>query len=218
MGPESKTQSRRFFRRAAVFVAVSTILIAYATISYHDRGPGAPRSCADVDPEDVVAAARSIEGTLYDPLKGAAFDVGGTLGFVVCTDVCVIAYQKCGVSIADMLVEDFRRSPESYDPSGQNDDPESPYFSRRARNIFAMCRHRSWLLPEGVRPRAADLVFFEKSPGSGVAHIALVGDVAADGSFSVIEAAPSIVLVAEVRIERVMERGWKVVGIGRLID
>lgn len=214
----SRRSRMRWSARMPALAVAATILIVYASISYHDRGPGVPRSCADVDPAEVVAAARSIEGTLYDPLKGSAGDLGGTLGFVVCTDVCVIAYKKCGVSISDMLVEDFRRSPEAYDPRGDNGDPESPYFSRRARNIFVMCRNRDRLLPEGARPRAADLVFFEKSPGSGVAHIALVGDVAADGSYSVIEAAPSIVLVAEVRVESVLARGWRIVGIGRLID
>jgi hypothetical protein len=184
---------------------------------YHGERAGVQRPIDTVRAESVIAAARDLEGILYDPLKGGLGDLGGRLGFIVCSDVPLIAYARAGVALDELLAADWRLHPERYGPSGGDNTPASPAFPRRTRNLYAWCQGTGRLVAAGAPPEPADLVFYERPAGDGVAHVAVVTHVDAGGALRVIEAAAGTVLAGERSSADVERRGWRIAGFGRIL-
>ncbi|NLO90500.1 MAG: DUF1287 domain-containing protein [Elusimicrobia bacterium] len=132
----------------------------------------------------LVAAARGLKGVLYDQLKGGHNNIGGRLGFLVCIDVPRIAYAAAGVDLDSMLREDYKIHARFYPVEKPGNVPETPFFVRRVRNLYAYCRANGKLLHNPPELRAGDLIFPNTS------HIVLVSEVRADGTISIIENAP----------------------------
>lgn len=205
-------------RTVVVAVLAGLILLAlgYRRVSYHPGTLPPLKPSADVKPEDVVAAARELEGTFYDPLAGRCGNLGGRLGFIVCTDVPVLAYRKAGFSIQDLLAADFKVHPSAYSTEGGN-TPSNPYFHRRARNLFAYCQANSCLYPMTSRPQIADVVFYKKPKDRTVTHIALISRVKEGDGYWLIEATLGTLVAQEWSHSDIESRGWIPQGFGRLL-
>jgi uncharacterized protein YijF (DUF1287 family) len=197
----------------ATGMLLSTVAV-YAMFSYHGPIIVGDSTEAEVDMEKVVKAARRLRGTFYDPFQGKHGNIGRRIGFIVCSDVPVIAYGNAGYSLQKMLREDFRIHPEHYDARNSN-VPSNPFFHRRARNIFAYCRGNDRLLPPSAAPRLGDVAFYKRHRQGFVSHIALVSSVDDDGSYLLVEAAPLI--TREVAPKSIKDRGWIHLGFGRIV-
>jgi uncharacterized protein YijF (DUF1287 family) len=147
-------------------------------------------------------------------LQGRYRNIGGCLGFIVCSDVPVIAYGNAGYSIRLALQDDFRLHPEHYDTRDRN-TPANPYFHRRARNLYSYCRGNGRLLSRTAAPRVGDVAFYKMRDQSFVSHVAVVSRVDPDGTVFVVEAAPLI--TREVPAESLEKRGWMPQGYGRIV-
>ena len=165
-------------------------------------------------PSQVVDNARILSGAPYDPLMGKFGDVGARLGFIVCSDVPNIAYGLAGFSLQQMLEEDFHRDPSPYEKSEGN-RPDGVFFHRRARNLHAFFQARGSLLPPTAAPRVGDLVFYRTSPKGYVSHVALVTETSTSG-YRVFESAPETFVAQELPGSHPLERGWILVGFGRM--
>jgi uncharacterized protein YijF (DUF1287 family) len=132
--------------------------------------------------DSAVAYARSMLGTPYDPFMGRYGDPFGAVGFVVCIDVPVRAYEAAGVSLPSLLREATHEHPDWF-TIGPSNLPGSPFFYRRVRNYHPLFRHHPALTAADT-PRVGDWAFFGKT------HIALVVNVEQDGRFQVVEASP----------------------------
>ena len=129
-----------------------------------------------------VAFAESMEWKPYDPLMGRYGDPFGKLGFVVCIDVPVRAYQAAGIDMPAMLRQAAREHREWFS-IGPDNPPSSSFFYRRVRNYHPLFRNHPRLVADPA-PRVGDWAFYGKT------HIALVVEVEPDGRFVVIEASP----------------------------
>ncbi|MEJ2420288.1 MAG: DUF1287 domain-containing protein [Acidobacteriota bacterium] len=138
------------------------------------------------------------------------------MGWIVCIDVPDIAYRRAGFSIKQMLAADFKIHPGAYDTRNGN-NPASPFFHRRARNLYAYCRANGRLLPMSERPEPADVIFFKKPGQKTITHIALVIGPGGKEGCRMVEAAPETVLTREPALAGVEGRGWRPQGIGRLL-
>lgn len=77
---------------------------------------------------EIVSEAKDLVGTLYDPLKGSLYDIGGRMGFVVCIDVPRIAYGQAGIDFKQLLTKDYREHPEHYNTEQGMNTPSTPFF------------------------------------------------------------------------------------------
>lgn len=132
----------------------------------------------------LAAAARGLKGVLYDQLKGGQRNLGGRLGFLVCIDVPRIAYAAAGVDLDSLLREDYRIHKEFYTVEASGNTPDTQFFVRRVRNLYAYCRANGKLLYNPPELRVGDLIFPNTS------HIVLVSETRPDGTVSIIENAP----------------------------
>jgi uncharacterized protein YijF (DUF1287 family) len=203
------------YKKVALLVALATITvaIAYTSVSYHGSRKFKAHFKQKLSPEIVVANARELVGTLYDPLMGKYGNIGGKLGFLVCSDVPNIAYGRAGFSFEAALRSDFKKHPEAYDSSHGN-DPHNPYFHRRARNLYAYFKSTGGFIPPNGTPQVSDLVFYKRSKNGLVSHVAVVSEVM-ESAFRVVESSRQTVLAHEVSGESVESRGWSLVGFGR---
>ena len=131
-----------------------------------------------------VAGARAMRWLPYDPLMGMYGDPLAPWGFVVCIDVPLRAYRAAGVPLAALLKESARGHPEWF-KIGPDNSPDNRFFYRRVRNYNDLFR-RHPALEAAPTPRAGDLAFF------GRWHIALVTEVAGDGTWRAVEASPRV--------------------------
>ena len=141
--------------------------------------------------KEIAAQAEKLSGTLYDPLKGGFNNAGGKMGFIVCIDVPRIAYGKAGISLADLLKEDYSKHPERYENSGGSNTPNTPYFYRRVRNVYDFAEGNGMLIKNAETPQVGDIVFY------GRYHATLVTAVFDDGTFNEVEAHPKLIFVQE---------------------
>lgn len=143
-----------------------------------------PEARADAVRARVVAGARAMRWLPYDPLMGMYGDPLGPWGFVVCIDVPLRAYRAAGVPLAALLKASALSHP-GWFKIGPDNSPDNRFFYRRVRNYNDLFRsHPS--LAASPAPQAGDLAFF------GRWHIALVTEVAPDGSWRAVEASPRV--------------------------
>lgn len=139
----------------------------------------------------IVAAAKQLVGTLYDPLKGEYGNIGGKLGFIVCIDVPRLAYNQAGISFKQLLTNDFNNHPEHYQTEHGLNTPKTPFFFRRVRNVYDYAKGNQKLIKNAETPKVADIVFY------GRYHATLVTAVYADGTYDEIEADPNYIFVVD---------------------
>ena len=171
---------------------------------------------ADVLPHAkmVISKARALKGTPYDPLMGGLNDIGARLGFIVCTDIIDISFGLSGYSWKQILRKDFEQHTDAYD-SRDGNNPNSHYFHRRARNLYAYFKANDKLAPSEYVPSPGDLVFYRKSNMGMVGHVALVTDVMGTG-YRIMESAPRTIFAQEVNQQSPLDRGWILAGFGRM--
>lgn len=143
-----------------------------------------PAGRADEVRARAVAGARALRWQPYDPLMGMYGDPLGPWGFVVCIDVPLRAYRAAGIPLASLLKESARSHPEWF-KIGPDNAPDNRFFYRRVRNYNDLFR-RHPALEASPTPRPGDLAFF------GRWHIALVTEVAPDGTWRAVEASPRV--------------------------
>jgi len=166
------------------------------------------------DINTVIANARSLSLTPYDPLMGQHGNIGGKLGFIVCSDIPDIAYGNAGYSFEVLMRNSFRKNPAYFDSANGN-NPDNPFFHRRARNLYAYFASIQSLKPASYTPQAGDLVFYRKTPSGYIAHVALVTAVSEEG-YKIMESAPRTVLAQEVDMLSPISRGWILAGFGKV--
>lgn len=162
----------------------------------------------------VIQNSRSLSYTPYDPLMGMYENIGGRLGFIVCSDIPNIAYGMAGYSLETLLQESYKKNPSSYDSSNGN-NPNNPFFHRRARNLYSYFQSIQSLKPITYQPSSGDLAFYRKTPNGYIAHVALITE--ADGnSYKLMESAPKTILAQEVDKLSLIKRGWILAGFGKV--
>lgn len=199
-----------------ILLGLLLLALVYRRVSYRPGTLPPLKIATEIEPGEVVAAARGLAGTLYDPLQGRCGNIGGRLGFIVCTDIPVLAYRKAGLSIRDLLAADFKVHPSAYSPQKGN-NPSNPYFSRRARNLFAFCQANNRLYPTTEPPLVADVVFYKKPEQNTITHIALVTRVDEHGNYWLMEATPGTLVAQEQSHAQIESRGWTPQGFGRFL-
>lgn len=202
-------------RRLSLILAV--IMVCSGTvwaIGYHGERDFDTQGSVLPPIQSVVANARSLTGTPYDPLMGQHENIGATWGFIVCSDVPNIAYGLSGFSLKRMLEEDFQRHSDGYD-TAQGNKPGNPYFHRRARNLYAYFKANGRLYGPSATPQVGDLAFYRRSTAGPISHVALVIAVH-DTGYSLMESAPKTVLAQEVADSSPKARGWILAGFGRM--
>lgn len=200
-----------------ITVAIALIFIlplTWAVVSY--KGPkrfsGHNTKLPQLD--QVLDNARSLIGTLYDPFMGQHNNIGGRLGFIVCSDVPNIAYGLSGLSLETILRNDFKIHPAFYNSSNGN-TPGNPYFHRRARNLFSYFKANNRLYDAKSKPKVGDLAFYKKATDQIITHVALVSSVNLNG-YTVIESAPKTLVASENDSDSPISRGWVFMGFGRM--
>jgi uncharacterized protein YijF (DUF1287 family) len=193
------------------------ILATYFKVSYHGNKTTLTFKSEDqIDINEVIAEARKLKGIMYDPLQGKYNNIGGKLGFIVCIDIPLLAYQNADYSIKKVMEEDFKTHPEHYDTKDWN-IPQNPFFHRRARNLYDYCKGTNRLIPLDQRPKNGDVVFYTKKQDGIISHIALITKAENNGSYWVIESAPETILSKETTNKKVEARGWIPISFGRII-
>lgn len=202
-------------KRIALAVIAATMMgVVIYGLGYH--GERNFSSCPDQLPPiaDVVHHARSLKRAPYDPAMGKYGDIGSKLGFIVCSDVPNIAYGLSGYSLKSMLENDYRHHPSAYEASTGN-RPGNPFFHRRARNLYAYFKNKGLVASASTIPKPGDLAFYRHTPKGYISHVALVTEINGD-QYKVMESAPETVFAGEIKGAAVMERGWVLVGFGRM--
>jgi len=197
---------------AAIFLGM---LICLCAAGYHGQRDFSASNGALPFSQQVVANARNLAGTPYDPLMGRAGNIGATIGLIVCSDVPNIAYGLSGFSLKRMLEEDYDKNPSGYSDIADGNEPESPYFHRRARNLYAYFKNNNRLSSSASVPRVGDLAFYKRKSHGYVSHVALV-TVLREGSYTVMESAPETLIAQEVPGVAPLKRGWILLGFGRM--
>jgi uncharacterized protein YijF (DUF1287 family) len=191
----------------------SAIAVLALTLGYHgqrifNKGERLPAA------QTVVKNARSLIGVPYDPLMGTHNNIGATAGFIVCSDVPNIAFGLEGYSWKKVLEKDFLVHSSAYDTSNGN-NPNNPYFPRRARNLYAYFKANNKLRTGSHQPSPGDLVFYRKTENGYIAHVALVTEVGKNG-YKIMESAPKTIFAQEVDGQSPIERGWIFTGFGKV--
>lgn len=188
--------------------------VALYAIGYHGERSFVSGVDQLPDKERVVTHARRLKGTPYDPLMGGLGNVGASAGFIVCSDVPNLAYGLAGYSLQSMLEADFKMHPSAY-PTANGNEPGNPYFHRRARNLHAYFKANGRALPPEARPKVGDLAFYDHDRTGDISHVALVTAVEGD-NYLVMESAPETFFAQELPGTSVIDRGWLLIGFGRM--
>ncbi|HEX7066247.1 MAG TPA: DUF1287 domain-containing protein [Bacillales bacterium] len=141
--------------------------------------------------KEIVMKAESLAGTLYDPLKGAFSNIGGRMGFIVCTDVPRIAYADAGLYFQQILTIDYRQNPDHYDTENGVNTPATDYFFRRVRNVYDFAKGNGFLIEKADQPKVGDVVFYSQY------HATLVVGVYPNETYDEVEADPDLIFVKE---------------------
>jgi hypothetical protein len=109
-----------------IFLSVVFILMTLYALTYKgEQRFSELKKLPDVNL--VVEKARSLSLVPYDPLMGKHENIGGRLGFIVCSDVPNIAYGLAGYSLEMLFRKSFKKNPGFYDSSNYN-NPRNPFF------------------------------------------------------------------------------------------
>lgn len=194
----------KFLRVCLAVCILGGCIAGLYALGYHDREPGPARERSGLDRVAVAANARRLNGTLYDPFKGGCSDIGSVMGWIVCADVPRLAYAKAGYDL-DVAVKKST-------PTGNVERS-----ARRTRDVHAFLSENGWMVLEGAPLLPGDIAFFAKESGGTPMHCALVTEAgqAADARFA--ESTGRTVFSGEVRLAEILERGWKSVGVGRIV-
>lgn len=157
--------------------------------------------------QDLISGAKRLVGVLYDPLKGGHGNIGGRMGFIVCIDVPRIAYADAGISLDQLLKDDYAQHPIHYETQGGTNTPATPYFYRRVRNVYDYARTNGMLVPQAAKPKVGDIVFYSRY------HATLVVGTHKDGTYDEVEAKPNQIFVREH-----VKKKWKVRDVARLLN
>jgi uncharacterized protein YijF (DUF1287 family) len=215
---------KKLIKIAAIILAIPLLALTYLFIFHSYKGDEFTTAAAGsstiqlpIQPDnnqngisnkdDISKEGRNLVGTLYDPLKGSIFNVGGRMGFIVCIDVPRIAYGHVGISLANLLEEDFKNHPEHYDTEGGINTPDTPFFFRRVRNVYDFAKGNDLLIKKAKTPEVGDIVFY------GRYHATLVTAVHDDGTYDEVEAHPKLIFVKEHK-----NKEWTPRDVARLID
>lgn len=202
--------------KKAPLLAIVALLVAITglyLVSYH--GPRSFSAAARLpNSQSVVSHARSLKGVPYDMLQGKFSDIGAKLGLIVCSDVPNIAYGRAGYSLRAMLERDVQIHPERYGSSADN-DISSPFFHRRARNLYTFFKANNRLFSPDTQPRIGDLAFYRNTPAGNISHVTLVTQTTGNG-YSVMESAPETVFARELNGAAPIKRGLLLAGFGRM--
>ncbi|MGE5480713.1 MAG: DUF1287 domain-containing protein [Chloroflexota bacterium] len=163
-------------------------------------GDGVPNA------QDIAENARKLKGTFYEYFKGLYENIGGKAGFLVCYDVPRIAYRKAGLSLDVLLREDYAKNKDNYNPEKGINLPNTDYFFRRTRNLYAYCEGNGKLIKNCLKPRPGDVLFY------GRYHITLVIEVNPDGTINEVESAPETIFITEHKNKK-----WRPMDVGRLL-
>jgi uncharacterized protein YijF (DUF1287 family) len=219
--PKSNLKMKRNRNPVLKIIAlVLAPLLLAASIFIYLAGYHEPRDFSDAKTdlprsEVVVANARSLAGTPYDPFMGKYGDIGAKAGFIVCSDVPNIAYGLSGFSIKRMLEDDCRKNPSAYANNAEGNKPGGVYFHRRARNLYAYFKNSDRLFSSVSAPRVGDMAFYKRKSNGYVSHVALVTEVN-EGSYTVMESAPETLIAQEKSGASLQERGYILLGFGRM--
>jgi uncharacterized protein YijF (DUF1287 family) len=199
---------KKLIKRAAIVLAIPLLILIYLLIFHSYKGDefttaSAGSSTLDLplqpdinqngisNKDEISEEGRKLVGTLYDPLKGSIYNIGGKMGFIVCIDVPRIAYGHAGISLTNLLAEDYKNNPEHYDTEGGINTPETPFFFRRVRNVYDFAKGNDLLIEKAKTPEVGDIVFY------GRYHATLVTAVHEDGTYDEVEAHPKLIFVKE---------------------
>jgi uncharacterized protein YijF (DUF1287 family) len=153
-----------------ILAIISIIFVVVCSLGYHGKREFKSADNTLPSKDIVVANARSLSGTPYDPLMGMHGNIGTKAGFIVCSDIPNIAYGLSGFSLKRMIEEDYERNPYNYSTDNGN-KPGNPYFHRRARNLYSYFRGNGHLFSPGTIPHVGDLVFYKTNKRRYVSHI-----------------------------------------------
>lgn len=195
-------------------IVVIILPLSWVLVSY--KGPKRFAASAEQLPplDKVIENARSLSGTLYDPLMGQYDNLGGRMGFIVCSDVPNIAFGLAGFSLERLLIQDFKKHSAFYNGKDGN-SPGNPYFHRRARNLYAYFKANRTLHKPSVTPKVGDFAFYKKAKDAYISHVTLVSEVKGK-QYQVMESAPKTLVAMENSGESPVSRGWVLMGFGRL--
>ncbi len=140
---------------------------------------------------EAVRAARSLKYVLYDQAQGELHNIGGRVGMTVCIDVPRIAYASAGVDMDRLLLDDYKVHGALYQQELGLNNPQTPFFVRRVRNLLVYCKANNRLIADCAKPEPGDLIF--PTPN----HVAMVTESHADGTFNFIENDPDLLWVTE---------------------
>ncbi|MET1249434.1 DUF1287 domain-containing protein [Sporolactobacillus sp. STCC-11] len=157
--------------------------------------------------QDVVTEAKRLVGVLYDPLKGGHGNIGGKMGFIVCIDVPRIAYADAGISLDQLLKQDYAQNPSHYETQGGTNTPATPYFYRRVRNVYDYARANRMLVRKATKPKVGDIVFYSRY------HATLVVGTHKDGTYDEVSASPEKIYTREN-----LHKKWKIRDVARLLN
>lgn len=157
--------------------------------------------------QDLIDGAKQLVGVLYDPLKGGHGNIGGNMGFIVCVAVPRIAYADAGISLDQLLKNDFAHHPDHYQTQKGTNTPATPYFYRRVRNVYDYARNNGQLVANATYPKVGDIVFYSRY------HATLVVGTYSDGTYDEVEASPKQVYVRDH-----VHKKWKKRDVARLLN
>lgn len=190
-------------------IAVLGVTCILIFCTYKGDPPGAlnypQRDNVNVD--DVISNARKLKGVFYDQLQGSLNNTGGKLGFLVCCDIPDIAYAKAGLSLENLLKDDYKAHPEHYNTKNGTNTPSTIFFFRRVENYYAYCKYNNKLIVKCATPKAGDLIFY------GQGHVSLISEVHSDGTINEIETKGTTIFVVEH-----VNKKWTNQTVGRILD
>ncbi|MCO7125383.1 DUF1287 domain-containing protein [Sporolactobacillus shoreicorticis] len=157
--------------------------------------------------QDIVSGAKRLAGVLYDPLKGGHGNIGGKMGFIVCIDVPRIAYADAGISLDQLLKNDYAQHPNHYQTQNGTNTPATPYFYRRVRNVYDYAKANGMLVRRASKPKIGDIVFYSRY------HATLVVGTHKDGTYDEVSASPEKIYTREN-----LHKKWKVRDVARLLN
>ena len=200
-----------YMKRILIFslILILVLIIVWSFISYKGQKDFYYTYNSLPDKAQVVQNAKELIGTLYDPLMGRFYNIGGKLGFTVCSD----AYGLSGFSIRKILEEDYKTNKNKYNSDNWN-VPDNAYFHRRANNLIIYFKNNNKLYLPTCLPQLGDLAFYKRKNSKRITHVALVSHVF-NNKYKLIESDLKTIFASEVKSESILERGWILVGFGR---
>jgi hypothetical protein len=193
-------------------IVILIAFIVYWKVSYHGNMNTDIDNKSNVTVESVIESAQGLNGILRDPFNGKYYNIGGRLGFIVCTDVPRLAYLNAGYSIDKEMAEDYKTHPEHY----RKGEIPGPYFARRVRNIYDFLKAKNQVLSLDETPRPGDVVFYG-GKARKPCHIAMIVRVIDKHKYYLIESIPQSRLSKELSNAEIEKRSVPI-AFGRILN